>query len=153
MIMRYAGVTRLLPICSWVLLLAMLAFTWWLPPQDLFSGLLLAVIILPTTLLTVWLSAEIWCSRVSLSQHRLQIKKRWLAVHSMPWSQLERVTFNPLWVAFELYERQSNGASRRWRVSLLMTEQRALLEHFAAHLKREQYIDALNKFAASMGRQ
>lgn len=145
--MRYRGMIKLVPICSIWLALVVVALAIVESPSEPISIIINGLICVGVTLFAFRISAEIFFKVIKLNKQRIEFSQAWGKPATYTWQEVESVQFSKIWQAFELTFRDG----RKLKVSLMMDNLRSFLQLLSQQLPREEYLQAIEQFAATFG--
>ncbi|RUO80539.1 hypothetical protein CWI84_05635 [Idiomarina tyrosinivorans] len=147
MLMRYQGVIKTIPLCTNLLAACLVALLILTPPTSVSGWIFSALFCSAFIVIAGWSSAEVYRSRIGISDRGLQIRKGWSRTHRYRWDQVDHLQYIGWLQSFRIHFSDGKNIT----VPILMSDLKGLLEAVAIHLKRPQYINALDDFAASFG--
>lgn len=146
--MRYQGVVKIIPICTWVTLVAMVGGALVAPPVTAGEWFFYSLLVMVTATLVAWLTLEVFRSKVGVNDSHLVITKNVRRMKRIPWANVEQVAYHRLWSSFVVI----TDTGERYYISTMMTHLKDFLAIMAAVLPREKYIDGIEKFAKIIGK-
>ncbi|MEX1222057.1 MAG: hypothetical protein WEA82_08105 [Idiomarina sp.] len=146
--LRYHGMIKLVPVCAWVTLAAILFAAVLAPPDNFTSWFIFSLLVMVLATLVAWLSLEVFRTRIGINASHLVVRKSYHRVQRIDWQQVERIDYNNLWASFVVVTK----SGQRVFISSLMSNLKHFLTVMAEVLPREKYIDALDRFAKALGK-